>query len=186
MKESTKTIIKYWKRRKELMILGFGGKCQVCGYNRCISALEFHHINPKEKEMNIGSQILSWDKTKEELKKCICVCSNCHREIHSGVTKIDKNKKYFDEKLVEGYNPSHPKDSKYYDLCPICGKKKLKNKKACCRSCYGKLKEKTNWKEIDVVKLIDDEKKSYSYISRIVGVTPNAVKKRYIKIKGIL
>jgi len=60
-----------------------GGKCVKCGYNKCVKALEFHHINPKEKDFTISSYSkLSWDKIKKELDKCILVCSNCHREIH--------------------------------------------------------------------------------------------------------
>ena len=69
-------------------------KCQICGYNKCYQALEFHHINPKEKEFNIAqmlrqSSILNENIIKEELKKCILVCSNCHREIHAGCTETN-------------------------------------------------------------------------------------------------
>lgn len=186
MRESTKTIVDYWKRRKKLMLIGFGSKCQICGYNKCDSALEFHHLNPEEKEIAISSQIRSWEKTKEELEKCICVCANCHREIHSGIIKIDTNKKYFNKELVSGYNPNHPKGEEYYDLCPVCGKKKLKTKRACCRTCFGKLREKTNWNNIDLIKLVECDKKSYSSIGKIVGVSGVSVKKRYDKIKKFL
>lgn len=60
-----------------------GGKCEICGYDKCISALEFHHLNPEEKEFEISnSKIYNFDKMKKEADKCILVCSNCHREIH--------------------------------------------------------------------------------------------------------
>ena len=61
-----------------------GTKCEICGYNRCIDALEFHHLNPNEKDFSISdrSLILDWEPIKKELDKCILVCSNCHREIH--------------------------------------------------------------------------------------------------------
>jgi hypothetical protein len=60
-----------------------GGKCEKCGYHKCNRALEFHHLNSKEKEFTIsGYKILSWDKVKIELNKCILLCSNCHRELH--------------------------------------------------------------------------------------------------------
>lgn len=60
-----------------------GGKCSVCGYDRCIAALEFHHIDPKTKSFGIAQQgqTRSWDRVQEELDKCILVCANCHREI---------------------------------------------------------------------------------------------------------
>jgi len=61
-----------------------GGKCEICGYDKCIDALEFHHKDPKEKEFTL-SKIMSyaWSRIKKELDKCVLVCSNCHREIHS-------------------------------------------------------------------------------------------------------
>ena len=61
-----------------------GGKCCKCGYNKCIDALEFHHENPNEKEFKLGSgNTMSWKEYKQEALKCILVCSNCHKEIHS-------------------------------------------------------------------------------------------------------
>lgn len=63
-----------------------GGKCIKCGYDKCINALEFHHINPLEKDINLNTRGLnrkkSFEKQKLELDKCILVCANCHREIH--------------------------------------------------------------------------------------------------------
>lgn len=65
-------------------------KCEICGYDRNKSALEFHHIDENTKSFNIGSFGCSriWSrKVKElidnEVKKCRCLCANCHREIHS-------------------------------------------------------------------------------------------------------
>ena len=70
-----------------------GGKCEVCGYDKCKEALEFHHLDPSQKDFGIGSDgcTRSWEKVKEELDKCICVCANCHREIHSKEWNIKKN-----------------------------------------------------------------------------------------------
>ena len=61
-----------------------GGKCQKCGYSRCREALEFHHIDPKEKDFMIShSNRRSWDAVKKELDKCVLLCTNCHNEEHS-------------------------------------------------------------------------------------------------------
>lgn len=67
-----------------------GGKCTICGYNRCNNALDFHHIDPEEKSFGIGrcGCSKSWQSIKVELDKCILVCSNCHREIHSGIIDV--------------------------------------------------------------------------------------------------
>ena len=75
------------KRREKLKLMAIeykGGKCEICGYNKCPDALEFHHVNPEEKEFGIGQKgyTRSFDDVKKELDKCLLVCSNCHREIH--------------------------------------------------------------------------------------------------------
>lgn len=62
-----------------------GGCCKICGYKKSLAALDFHHLNPEEKDFTIASRknsILD-DKMKQELDKCILICSNCHREEHS-------------------------------------------------------------------------------------------------------
>ena len=72
---------------KKLAVEYKGGECMKCGYSKCMSALEFHHINPNEKDFGISQDGLnkSWDKIKKELDKCILVCANCHREIHESI-----------------------------------------------------------------------------------------------------
>lgn len=61
-----------------------GGKCQICGYDKCIDALDFHHRDPNEKEFRIGKgNTMKWEKVLEELDKCDLLCANCHRELHS-------------------------------------------------------------------------------------------------------
>jgi hypothetical protein len=65
-----------------------GGKCQICNYNRCTWALQFHHLDPNEKELSLSGKCMRWDKAKLELDKCILLCSNCHAEIHSGCTVL--------------------------------------------------------------------------------------------------
>ena len=76
----------YQKRHriKEQLVEYKGGKCEICGYNKCLNALDFHHRNPEEKEyaLNTANYNKSFEKLKKEVDKCILVCSNCHREIH--------------------------------------------------------------------------------------------------------
>ena len=82
------------RKLKEMSVEYKGGKCIICGYNKCIEALEFHHLDPSEKDFGISSKGLtrSWDKIKIELDKCICVCANCHREIHNGYVLLEDYK----------------------------------------------------------------------------------------------
>ena len=60
-----------------------GGKCVICGYNKCIKALEFHHIDPQQKRFEISPCLgnTSLAVLIEEINKCMLVCSNCHREL---------------------------------------------------------------------------------------------------------
>ena len=77
------------KRTKEKAVEYKGGKCKICNYDRCASALEFHHLEPSKKDFTLSQSMnIAWDKIKEELDKCILVCANCHREIHEGIIKI--------------------------------------------------------------------------------------------------
>jgi len=57
--------------------------CTRCGFNHP-AALDFHHVNPEEKEGNIHRFLSNGQHTKlkEELKKCIVLCANCHRIHH--------------------------------------------------------------------------------------------------------
>lgn len=61
-----------------------GGKCSNCGYNKCVAALDAHHIDPSNKSFALSHRGLtkSWDRIKEEANKCRLLCANCHREEH--------------------------------------------------------------------------------------------------------
>lgn len=61
-----------------------GARCSICGYDKYIGALEFHHVNPDEKEFSFSKmRSYNFERVKPELDKCIVVCSNCHKELHS-------------------------------------------------------------------------------------------------------
>ena len=69
---------------KERAIAFLGGKCQGCGYSHCPAAFDFHHMDPREKDFDISTRV-AWSEALEvELKKCVLLCANCHREAHAG------------------------------------------------------------------------------------------------------
>lgn len=73
------------RRKVRLMALEYkGSHCERCGYNRCTDALEFHHKDgTKDFGISDKGYTRSWKRVREELDKCILVCANCHREIHT-------------------------------------------------------------------------------------------------------
>lgn len=75
---------------KARMVEYMGGGCQVCGFNRSLAALDFHHIDPTEKHFNFGSKhTIAIGDLETELKKCVCLCSNCHRELHEALELVE-------------------------------------------------------------------------------------------------
>lgn len=150
-----------------------GGKCEKCGYDKCISALEFHHLDPSEKEFTITQgYIKSWEKTKIELDKCILVCSNCHREIH--YMNVDDTKRNLTLYKVKDENRK---------FCPICGEEKSE-RASLCVSCYNKSSRKV---ERPSKELLELEIKQYSYVAlgKKYGVSDNAVRK-WCKSYGLI
>lgn len=67
----------YKQKLKKLKING----CAICGYNKCSSALDFHHVNPADKKYNINLYRIPNKDLIDELNKCILLCKNCHCEI---------------------------------------------------------------------------------------------------------
>ena len=81
------------KRRQNLRLKAIdykGGRCAICAYNKSLQALDFHHLDPSQKDYGISAKgyTRSWVKVKQELDKCILLCANCHREIHDGITQL--------------------------------------------------------------------------------------------------
>jgi len=88
-------IIAVAKRRKKIKRLAIeylGGKCMICGYNKCAEAMDFHHRGTTKKNFGIADKgyTRSWVKVKSELDDCYLLCANCHREIHAGKTQLPR------------------------------------------------------------------------------------------------
>ena len=77
-------VVERRRQYKRRLIELKGGKCEFCGYDKCASALEFHHLDEKEDKIsNIYNR--SWKRILAEVEKTRLVCANCHREIHAGL-----------------------------------------------------------------------------------------------------
>lgn len=75
------------KQRVRRMLLDeAGGRCAVCGYARCVINLHFHHVDPAAKRFEVSSHVgRSLAAFREEARKCVLVCANCHGEIEAGL-----------------------------------------------------------------------------------------------------
>ena len=75
-----------------------GEVCAGCGLCEPVDALEFHHLDPKTKEFGISTEGIPrrWDKIAAELKKCVLLCANCHREVHAGVRRLGEDEGPYD------------------------------------------------------------------------------------------
>ena len=83
-REANKASVIKRRRQNKLVLVEYkGGKCERCGYNKCVDALEFHHLDPSTKEAKNLGTTAAIEKQKVEADKCILVCANCHREIHN-------------------------------------------------------------------------------------------------------
>jgi hypothetical protein len=80
------------RRRKvqRILVEEAGGRCLLCGYDRSLAALEFHHLDPESKSFGLAHRGItrSIDEVRREAKKCLLVCSNCHAEIEAGVRAV--------------------------------------------------------------------------------------------------
>ena len=77
--------------------------CEDCGYNKCKSALHFHHIDDKKFKLSDLNKSLKSildieNYIIDEINKCKILCSNCHTLEHSDVDFFEKFKKEILEK----------------------------------------------------------------------------------------
>lgn len=62
--------------------------CSLCDEREPV-ALDLHHVDPAGKDENPSSLVTySTDTMKKEIRKCIVLCSNCHRKVHAGILQI--------------------------------------------------------------------------------------------------
>lgn len=138
--------------------------CELCGYDKSVVALDFHHIDSSKKDFTISSsKTINLNKRiKNELDKCQVLCSNCHRELHSV------------ENL--GFIPKILKPPVSY-LCIDCGKK-TSNEKSRCLKCYHIYISKKS-KCPSKKQLIEDfkELKYFTKVGLKYNVSDNAVRK---------
>ena len=179
--------VKEWRKNTKLkLITCMGSRCQLCGYDKCNDALEFHHIEPTEKDFSFGAiraNPKNWESIKRELEKCILLCSNCHREIHKQVSLLPTIYQKFDEKLLEQDQYKHLLKQTEKTYCPVCNNLKNNANKYCSLTCASTFKFKVDWTTINLIDLIENQKLSKTAIAELLGCSDAAVGKHYRKLK---
>lgn len=145
------------KNLKKMAILYCGGSCKKCKYKKCISALEFHHLDPSKKVFNLGKNghTRSWDRIKKELDKCVLLCSNCHREEHATLDNLDF-------KL---------KTSK----CLYCQSEYPHNKNFCNNTCRSKFAKKTDIELFKSAQIALESSHSYGQAAKKIKTTKKII-----------
>lgn len=81
-----------------------GYDCWVCGYDKGVSAqsvLEFHHVNPEDKLLNLSTREFvghAWERVWSEMQKCVSLCCRCHREYHAGLIPDEEIKAIYEKR----------------------------------------------------------------------------------------
>ncbi|MHA2279806.1 MAG: HNH endonuclease signature motif containing protein [Promethearchaeota archaeon] len=169
-----------WRRKaREYLAAAFGGKCTICGYNKIISALDYHHIDPSHKDSILSTAMrngYAWKRVVEEARKCTLVCCRCHREIHAGVTKLPKNYTKFNEEYADKIKLR----KKEFNECPICGDEKYKRYSFCSTECSSLNQRRFTVNKEKLAKLVATT--PFTKIGKMFGVTDNAIRKRCRKL----
>ena len=83
------------RERKERLVEMLGGQCLICGYHKCVAALEFHHRDPVQKLFPLSKEYLlkPWTVILTEAEKCDLYCANCQRELEDALREAGASEK---------------------------------------------------------------------------------------------
>jgi transposase-like protein len=78
------------RRAKEILVAEAGGACAACGFAAYLGALQFHHRDPALKSFELSRQGVtrSLQKLRQEARKCVLLCANCHAMAEAGLLSV--------------------------------------------------------------------------------------------------
>ena len=160
-----------------------GDECQECGYSKCHAAMEFHHLNPDEKDFEWSKlRKRSWEGIKHELDKCVLLCSNCHREAHFDKRVYNRVRDWHNARVKK--RAMVRANMRKIFVCPVCNgtfdpHQSSRNKqKHCSTKCSHKASEKVNWPD-NLPELVAAS--SRVKVGKLLGVSDRAVANRLKK-----
>ena len=174
------------QKRKATLVELKGGKCCICSYNRCLGALDFHHIDPANKKFPLSSGSISsiaWERILEEVDKTVLLCKVCHAEVEAGLHKCkedqwrkDKSRNLCSEYLLSRTGDT---DKYFYFKCKQCNKDFVPQKtrlQYCSADCYYIAIRKCKRPTLDELQEMLSNM-PWSAIARNYGVRDNTVRK---------
>lgn len=86
LKCRSEAVVRRRRLVKETLVAEAGGRCVLCGYDRYVGALEFHHVDRSTKEFSLAATGVtrSLDRARAEARKCVLLCATCHAEVEGG------------------------------------------------------------------------------------------------------
>ena len=86
----SQNVVEWRRRAKAQLVAEAGGCCAICGFDAYAGALQFHHLDPSAKRFEIGGRGLTraMDVLREEARKCVLLCANCHVAVEAGVANL--------------------------------------------------------------------------------------------------
>jgi transposase len=75
---------------KALLVAEAGGRCALCGFDEYVGALHFHHLDPSQKRFSVSRHGVtrSIERAREEARKCVLLCANCHAMVEAGLRDL--------------------------------------------------------------------------------------------------
>lgn len=116
---TNKTIDRHELKRR--LVDYCGGSCILCGYGRCLQALDFHHFDPDKKRFRVaGSHTRGWQRLLSEIKTCALLCSNCHIELEATSRSGRSGPRL---------QPPLEVSSEQLTMCGVCGRRYVYDRK---------------------------------------------------------
>jgi hypothetical protein len=168
--------VKRWRAEvKMVLAAAFGGSCGICFYNRCLNALEFHHLDPATKETTISGWdfFMSFEKLSTEAEKCVLLCAICHREVHAGVREIPAHIRRFSALEYQVAKSGVERQRKQRRAHTLEAQSKLNTPK--------RTRKSGRWTGVDVTAL-RSAGWTWTAIGKKAGVSATAAKKRHTKL----
>ena len=87
---NTEAVTRRRREVKALLAAEAGGACATCGFDAYLGALHFHHREPGAKAFEVSRQGVtrSLPRLREEARKCVLLCANCHAMVEAGLMSI--------------------------------------------------------------------------------------------------